>query len=240
MGTRAVAIQVSRQRAVNGIFFFCLGIEILIVLADIFLNYLEWIPFSPLRRVFNITREDGIGNWFSSIQTLLVGIVLWIIFAVDRREKKKWGWAVLASCFTFMAIDDATMFHERVGSSFEELATYFQPAQALVEQYPSYAWQIVFAPFLTAMGIYLVCFLWKELNQTPYRLWIVSALFCLVLAVLLDGIEGMELPLLSSYPDQHFLKLVEEFLEMFGHTLFLLTFSSVLFHQLEKISIEFT
>ena len=89
MGTRAVTIQVNRQRAINWILLFCLGTEILIVLADIFLNYLEWIPFSPLRRVFNITREDAIGNWFSSIQTLLVGIVLWVIFAVDKSEKKK-------------------------------------------------------------------------------------------------------------------------------------------------------
>ena len=41
MGTRAVTIQISRRRAVNGIFFFCLGMEFLIVLADVFLNYFK-------------------------------------------------------------------------------------------------------------------------------------------------------------------------------------------------------
>lgn len=240
MEKRAVTIQVDRRRVIKRIFIFCLSTEILIVLADIFLNYLQWIPFKPLRKVFNITREDAIGNWFSSIQTLLVGIVLWIIFAADRSEKKKWGWAVLSFCFTFMAIDDASKFHERVGSSFKELATNIQGAQKIVELYPSYAWQIIFGPFFIAMGIYLVWFLWKELDQTPYRRWIVSALACLVLAVFLDGLEGMDLPSLSSYPDRHFLKLMEEFLEMFGHTLFLVTFLSVLFSKKEKIHIEFT
>jgi hypothetical protein len=135
-----------------------------------------------------------------------------------------------------MAIDDASKFHERVGSSFKEL----EGAQAIVEQYPSYAWQIIFGPLFIAMGIYLVWFLWKELNLTPYRRWIVYALSFFVLAVFLDGLEGMDLPSLSSYPARHFLKLVEEFLEMFGTTLFLVAFISVLFDQKEKIHIEFT
>ena len=46
----------------------------------------------------------------------------------------------------------------------------------------------------------------------------------------LDAIEGMDLPSLSSNPVRHFLKLVEETLEMLGNTVFLLTFSSVLHH----------
>ncbi len=240
MGTRTLAVQVSRRRFIKRLFYFCLSMEVFIVLADIFLNHLKWLPFRPLRRVFNITREDALGNWFSSTQTLVIGISLWIIFAMDRREKKKWGWAVLAVFFTFMAIDDATKLHERAGSSFKTLATSLAWVQVLVEQYPSYTWQIIFGPFFTAMGLYLMCFLWKELPTTPYRSWLGSALACLVLAVCLDMIEGMDLPSLSSYPARHVLKLVEEGLEMFGNTLFLLIFSRVLCSQKDKIAIAFT
>jgi hypothetical protein len=199
MGTTAVKIEVSRRRSIQRMLYFCLGTEIFIVLADIFLNYLQWIPFRPLRRVFNITREDAIGNWFSSTQTLFVGLVLWILFSVKRREKNKWGWAVLACFFTFMAIDDASKLHERAGSSLKALAPSIYGAKVLVEHYPSYAWQILFGPFLTVMGLYIVWFVWKELNITPYRLWIVSAVACLGLAVCLDALEGMDLPSLSSY-----------------------------------------
>ena len=165
MEARAVAIQVNRQSALKTLLYFCLSAELFIVLVDTFLNYLEWIPFRPLRRAFNITREDAIGNWFSSTQTLVVG-VLWILFALDRSEKKKWSWAILATFFTFMAIDDASEFHEKAGSSLKVLALSPPRVEALVEQYPSYTWQLLFGPFFAVVGLYIVWFIWKELD-TP-------------------------------------------------------------------------
>ena len=240
MEARAITIQVNRHSALKKLLYCCLSAELFIVLADIFLNYFEWIPFRPLRRTFNITREDAIGNWFSSTQTLCVGIVLWTLFALDRNDKKKWGWAVLASFFTFMAFDDASKFHERAGSSFKALAPSLAWVEALVEQCPSYTWQILVGPFFAVMGLCIVWFIWKELDTPRYRLWLGAALACLVVAVGLDAIEGMDLPSLSSYPVRHFLKLVEELLEMLGNTLFLLTFSSVLLHHTQEVAIDLT
>ena len=238
METRPVTIHVNRHNVLKKLLYFCLSTELFIVLADIFLNYYRWIPFRPLRRVFNITREDAVGNWFSSTQTLFVGIVLWSLFAFDRTEGKKWGWAVLASFFTFMAIDDASKFHERAGSSLSIFAESVPGLETLVEQYPSYTWQVLFGPFLIAMAVYIVWFLWKELDARQYRFWIGTALACLAIAVGLDALEGMDLPSLSSYPSRHFLKLVEEALEMVGNTLFLLTFSSVLLRHTQHVAIE--
>ena len=91
----------------------------------------------------------------------------------------------------------------------------------------------------TAMGLYML-FICKELDTPRYRLWIAAALACLVAAVGLDAIEGMDLPSLSSYPVRHFLKLVEETLEMLGNTPFLLTFSRALVHHTQEVFIDLT
>ena len=75
-------------------------------------------------------------------------------------------------------------------------------------------------------------------SQSRSHAFAVAALAYLVVAVGLEVIEGMELPSLTSYSVRHFLKLVEETLEMLGNTLFLPTFSSVLLHHIQKVSID--
>jgi len=89
------------------------------------------------------------------------------------------------------------------------------------------------------MGLYM-WFIWKELDIPRYRLWIAAALVGLVAAVGLDAMEGMDLPSLGSYPVRHFLKPVEETLEMLGNTPFLLTFSRGLLHHTQKVFIDLT
>ena len=89
------------------------------------------------------------------------------------------------------------------------------------------------------MGLYM-WFIWKELDIPRYRLWIAAALVGLVAAVGLDAMEAMDLPFLGSYPVRHFLKLVEETLEMLGNTPFLLTFSRALVHHTQEVFIDLT
>ena len=59
------------------------GIIILFLgLADVFLNFYVWIDSRAIQRLVNITKDDGLPNWFSSIQLLAIAIVLWIIMFV--------------------------------------------------------------------------------------------------------------------------------------------------------------
>jgi hypothetical protein len=59
------------------IFWWLLGFELFIVFLDVFVNHYEWSSVGAIRRMVNITREDSLSNWFSSIQAVVVGAVIW-------------------------------------------------------------------------------------------------------------------------------------------------------------------
>ena len=87
---------------VRRIFWCFLGIELLIVFLDVFVNHYEWSSIASIRRMVNITREDSLSNWFSSIQAIIVGSVIWLIaFAVRNRmhdnhyKRKFYCWACI-------------------------------------------------------------------------------------------------------------------------------------------------
>lgn len=189
----------------------------------------------------NITREDSLGTWFSSTQTLFVGIILMLIaYAVYKLKYKKstvWGWAILAFFFTYMGIDDAIVFHERVGSAMKrEFVSYFQSSQYTSGGggwFPSYSWQLFFGPFFTAMGIFILVFLWKQLKHERLFHYVFFALGCYVIAVAMDFVEGLKhhpYYILADFLSCreatvfHLSKLIEELFEMFGTTLFLIAF----------------
>lgn len=210
------------QSFLKKLFLFLVFIEGGILLADIFLNFLQWIEFRPLRRVFNITREDSFSNWFSSLQLLCVGMVVLVIFLIEKIR----GWAFISFFFIFMAIDDATKLHERVGTAFQ-----LSPLGQIISFYPSYAWQVVFGPFFIGCGIFLVTYLWRRLKEQ--RKYILLALSLYAIAVGLDFLEGQDhsiyggIGLLLSTKTQwvvHFAKALEEVLEMFGTSIFLVAF----------------
>lgn len=191
-----------------------------ILVADLSLNYFRLINIGPIKRFFNITREDGIANFFSAILLVANGTVLFLLYWFTKVAKKSkkiiYGWLILALFFMFMGIDDATKFHERVGSTVKILVTgensqnsspsqdpqpVDQNAQALSENSPddpsvfdkfqSYPWQIIFGPFFGAMGFFVLVFLWINLPHTHSRILFVSALAFYVMAVGLDYIEGL-------------------------------------------------
>ncbi len=234
-------IRVDSDRWTMRVFWFCLGSEALIGLADLCLNYFKWLPSRALRRAVNITREDSIGNWFSSVQALVVGIVLLMLFLDARAAddgRRRAGWGILAAFFAFMAIDDATKLHERIGTASRSWFGQGEGGgESFVDAFPTYAWHLVVAPFFVAMGIYMLWFLWRELDAY-HRPLVLAAFSCLAVAVGLDFLEGMDLPGLTSYDARHTMKLVEELLEMLGITFFLVTFLRVLLARVSAVRID--
>jgi len=218
-------IEFSPGTIATRIFWGCVAVEIFIVLADIFLNRLHWIPFRPLRKSFNITREDSISNWFSATQPLVTAAILFLLYLQSGRKR---GWAILSAFFAYMAIDDAIQFHERAGSSLD-LILYDTPL-------PTYGWHFVFAVPFGAMGLYIVWFLYRELRSEGTLGWLFAALTALVIAVAMDAVEGLEIPLLSSDAVGHYLKAIEETLEMFGNTCFLVLFLRTFLERIGTIS----
>ncbi len=73
---------------INRLFWCLSGFEFFIVFLDIFVNHYAWIDIGAIRRMVNITREDCLFNWFSSLQVIIVGSTVWLT-AFCRQEPEK-------------------------------------------------------------------------------------------------------------------------------------------------------
>ena len=92
---------------VRRIFWSLLGFELFIVFLDVFVNHYHWSSVGSIRRMVNITREDSLSNWFSSIQVIVVGSVIWLTALAVRKQmegnhykRKFYCWAGIGS-FSF-------------------------------------------------------------------------------------------------------------------------------------------
>ncbi len=223
----------------------CLIIEIALVYLDVVVNWQQGSSVGAIRRLFDITREDGLASLFAVLQTFVVAAVVWINFAPSRQTIHStyvhWGWLLLALFFNYMAIDDGTAVHERLGTAADTVA------YKSVGWFPSYTWQLVIFPFFAGMGLFILMFLWRQFTSTANRMRVLAALACLALAVGMDFFEGLENGyqwLINqtgwrSNTIEHFSKSIEEFLEMFAMTLLLISFIAHLAGQVRNIKLEF-
>ncbi len=233
-------ITFSPKSFIRRAFIVMLSSEVFILLSDLFLNHQRWISSRPLRRFFNITREDSLANWFSSMQSLLVALVLLAIFIVvinqKKTSKKSWGWLLIGFFFAFMSLDDGSKLHERIGSYFGDLSESGGFLMSLFDLLPSYGWQIILGPVFIFIGLYIAWFLWRQLRTKKQICYVAFALILFAVAMGLDFVEGLDIASMDDY--KHYMKAVEEFFEMFANTLFLVTFLDYLFYQQKKIQIN--
>jgi len=227
------------------VFFALLSLELLLVVFDITINYNAWISAAPMRRLFNIAREDSLAAWLSSVQTFFVGFVLlaihWTAKARGATRFECYGWALLSAFFFYLALDDGSGLHERVGSAFR--------SQANEVGFPTYAWHMIYGPLFAGAGLFMVAFLSVNLNNKSLRIWFLAALSCYVTAEVLDFIEGLEGLIsyeslaqatgLSTILVSHTGRVIEEFLEIFGTTLFLVTFMKHLLGWIDRTVFAF-
>ena len=206
----------------------CIVIQLSLVICDLTINWLDWSESGAIRRLFNITREDGLASLFAVIQTLAVAVTTWLIaLLVSGTHSSRFlrvGWVFLAVFFTVMAIDDGAKVHERLGTVYKENNTevYFF----------SYGWQKIIAPVYALCGVLMAAFLWCLGRDSIRRPFIVAALGLLASAMLIDFWEGVSngyVYLLGIDPKDvdtvtHFSKSLEEFLEMLAMSLLLVAF----------------
>ena len=164
----------------------------------------EWIPIGAAQRLFNITREDSIPNFFSSVQMLVVATVV-LLIALVVRQQERWrqsqvplGWGVLTGFFFFIGVDDGVKLHERLGSIFQALVTDSQGEPdvrvlgRIHEAFPSYTWQLVVGPVFVVIGVFVLVFLLRQLSSTRLTALAMVAIGLFALAQGMDFLEGMD------------------------------------------------
>lgn len=209
--------------------------ELFILLLDLLINFFQLIDSRSIQHIFNVAKEESLGTWFSVVQAAIAGIVLAGLYYISNDgQRRTWGWLILALFFIYMSADDAAKIHERMGSFIERetSADGGSIMGKIGEFFPSYAWQWVFAPFFLSMGLYILFFLWTQLSEIRLRLIVIVAFGCWATAVGIDFIEGREgffegiaeSLAVKEYTVSHPFLMTEEFLEMFGTSLFLYVF----------------
>ncbi len=194
MSPEPVHLTINSERLARRILIFCIFTEIVFAFLDYHINYGEWTYIGAMRRMFNTAREDGFASWFAMTQTLLASLTLGLIYLSVKNGPgprwKPWGWLVLTAFFFYMAVDDGVQLHERIGSTFKEVL--WNATGVTLGFFPSYVWQILFLPLFGALGLFMLGFLWYELDSRSSRVLLMTAIFLQVVAVGMDFVEGLE------------------------------------------------
>ena len=256
---KPVEANLESQRLLVAIALFVFGSIALLAFLDIFVNHYGWTEVGALRRLVNITREDSISNWFSSVLLLLSGGICFLVAFARKatgitnvsEQRRVRGWTGIAVFFSYMGFDDGTSFHERMGTAFRvwvyDDAAISPDTPRILDYFPSYEWQILFGPVFALVGLAMLVFLWQDLKAPRPRLALLGAFSLYGCAVILDFIEGLEsspyrqaASFFGTSEDTvgHMSKLIEESMEMTGTGLFLLLFLNCLFKVADSWRIE--
>ncbi len=247
MTTGPISFAVDSRRVLIIVFVACVSAEILFFILDLVINHQRGSEIRAIRRIFNTAREGSLPSWFGVMQTFVIGMIALMNFIlvskIDASVRRRIGWLLLAIAFVYMSADDDAKIHERLGTASRS----FGFMSGALQAYPSYAWQVVVGPLFVSLGLFILIFLWNELTTPLARYAVVVALGCLAFAVFLDYVEGLEdgYVLLLDNTDwskrsvEHFSKSIEEVMEMFGMTIFLVVFLGHSMRLGSSVSVEF-
>lgn len=205
------------------------GCEVLLLSADLVVWNL--VDATELSAIFDLTLESNLPTFFASTQALAVGVACLLVMSAHRDAKeptwRRLGWLGTAGFFLFVAMDDASQFHERVATAWSaSIKAAAEPSigKAAVDSFASYYWQLLILPFFIVAGIAIVLFAVRELRGLR-RAWLfLAGIGFFAVAVLLDHLDpldrvyepAMEVFRASFAAVQHAFRATEESIEMFG------------------------
>lgn len=228
-------VKVDFQSLIPRIFFTCVAIQVFLIVADFVFNYLDVMDELKVRRIWNIAREQSIPTWFSSIQTHLLAVTVFLVALAERHHvsKRRYSaWLAISAFFLWIGIDDFAAIHERMGIVLEEWV--WEGSDITIAGIevvnPSYAWHTLIAPVFVVCGIAITLFLWQKFRQHNLLKYLVIGFGLWVVSQGIDFLEGMEViddyyaavqalwDIDDEYFVSHLMKVVEEEMEMLGTT----------------------
>jgi len=168
---------------------------------------------------WNLDREEGVATLVAAVLLALNVIAVSVYRKKAATKADRWKWLLVGILFALLAFDELSEMHSWIplylyhlfGGEGDTIGGGFV------------IWVIVLSPFIVAVVVSLVCFFFGVLGRKS-QLWALAALLCWCLVLVLEGLGGN-----SNIPWLYRVA-VEEFLEMFGSTLFLISFLTQLRH----------
>lgn len=260
-----ITLQLNASKSLPRLLCTLFAIEGFLLAADLTINHGQWTDYGPVRRFFNIAREDGAASWFQVTQTLLVALTLWLIcalsFAAGRPALIRGGWMLFALFYSFLAFDDGTQFHERVGTivemktdhkSVSEGASTVQSSDSAGSGFVSYGWHLAMGPFFAAAGLLLLWFALREMKKHRMAFtFFLLGMAAMGTAQALDFMEGMSpvepanplraLRKFTGYSQEdveHLSRAVEEMIEMVSMSYFWIAYLIVLAREFPEFTVS--
>lgn len=231
-----------------------LFVVVVLIVLDVLFTYFRLLPHPQIERFCNMAREDGVGTFVAVIQFFLVAQTAFLLAIAagngPASRRRRIAWFGVSAFFCFLSFDDASLFHERVGSVISRIAqnstSQAQSLSGVLDWYPSYAWQLSMGPLYILVGLSLLFFFWREAAHWPIQRLILIGFSCFGFAFILDfleGIEGLDRSIARSlevqtYTIRHLSKVVEESLELVGTSHFLFSFWQILAVRVHAVDIE--
>jgi hypothetical protein len=190
--------------------------------------------------LINLDEEANLTTWYSSVKLLALGALCVLIFSRERRMivpvmKWPWLWLLVAGVFLFLSADETASIHERFARFVtEETEAGLDIRETVLggdAMKSSFAWVFLLAPFIGGVALFFLLFFAARLRRHRVALGLALAgLGCFLLAV---GLESTiyATPALSEWTADDVARYqfwvgIEESGEVFGSTLFLLSFLS--------------
>lgn len=202
-----------------------------LVVCDSVLTFHDVTGYYVFNRIFDMTREETIPNWYASILLFCIALTCVLTYAIQRLRVERHEavpWLFFGGFFAFLSMDDGAKIHERLGTFFRELAedgdgifTTFQP---LLEAASTYSWQVFVLPGFLFCGFFMLLWGFANIPVRQTQGWVLLGGVAIAVALGLDYFEGLvdndviDLSdrAFSEYTIEHYQRVVEEFLEMTG------------------------
>ena len=218
-------------RGARSVLLVCLGAEAAILLLDAGQHLAELWYFEHIKDLSNVILENSFGTWFSVVLNAGVGCVALVVASCCGRtgasRLRVLAWRLIGLFFLYVSLDDHLVLHERLAGGIGRAIRTFHLTDRF--QLITYEWIYLFVPLFGLFGLFMLVFLFRELDSLRNRAWLVLALGLWVLAVGLDAWEGAGLPYeglkaaagLGKAKARHAVMLAEEMMELLGSTVFL-------------------
>ena len=206
------------------------------VVVDAGNNHSAQYTFKWLSALFDLNQEANIPTWFSSMQLLMVGLLLGVFAHAKydwRQRSASLGLVALSLLFVLLSLDEVACLHENLGG---KLVLYLKAMNKSTGFILLCFWLAILLPFVGVMTCIVRC-AWLHLRKHPTFVWRfgVSLIAFLAFAV---GCELAWVALFGGDPSDSLVEVViEEAGEMIAVTFMVRAVWELL--RSEKISLNF-